>query len=102
MRGQPHTVISLDRRTAFVLDGRHLRCHPRGRGRLLGHVAARRGGYIQNMQEPFRDWVLYLAVMLPMFAATGSARCGWRAGSSAARRGAPDRGAAPVLVVMRL
>ena len=27
-------------------------------------------GYIQNTQEPFRDWVLYLAVMLPIFAGT--------------------------------
>jgi hypothetical protein len=27
-------------------------------------------GYIQNTQQPFRDWVLYLAVMLPIFAGT--------------------------------
>ena len=27
-------------------------------------------GYIQNTQQPFRDWVLYLAVMVPIFAAT--------------------------------
>ena len=27
-------------------------------------------GYIQNTQEPFRDWLLYLAVMLPIFAGT--------------------------------
>jgi len=27
-------------------------------------------GYIQNTQTPFRDWVLYLAVMLPIFAGT--------------------------------
>jgi len=27
-------------------------------------------GFIQNTQEPFRDWVLYLAVMLPIFAGT--------------------------------
>jgi hypothetical protein len=27
-------------------------------------------GYIQNTQEPFRDWVLYLAVMLPIVAGT--------------------------------
>src|SRR5262249_22452945 len=27
-------------------------------------------GYIQNTQTPFRDWVLYLAVMMPIFAGT--------------------------------
>ncbi len=27
-------------------------------------------GYIENTQQPFRDWVLYLAVMLPIFAGT--------------------------------
>src|SRR3954447_25197029 len=27
-------------------------------------------GYIQSTQQPFRDWVLYLAVMLPIVAGT--------------------------------
>src|SRR4249919_339461 len=27
-------------------------------------------GYIENTQQPFRDWLLYLAVMLPIIAGT--------------------------------
>jgi hypothetical protein len=30
-------------------------------------------GYIENVQQPFHDWLLYLAVMGPLFAAVVAA-----------------------------
>ena len=57
-------------------------------------------GYIEATQQPFRDWLLYLAVMLPIFGGNGVRRALARAPARRQRRGALRRWSPPCAVVL--